>query len=126
MDHVNSKKELLFSITKKDFVIQYFSGTGKGGQHRNKHQNCVRLKHLDSEVITTGQNSKSRKTNLKEAFKNLAEHPKFKFWHTQKVNEILVGKRIDEIIVEMINEKNLKVEVKNKAGQWVEENNDII
>ena len=26
-------KELLFSVTKKDFDITYFSGKGAGGQH---------------------------------------------------------------------------------------------
>ena len=34
------QKELLFSVTKKDFSITWFSGTGAGGQYRNKHQNC--------------------------------------------------------------------------------------
>jgi protein subunit release factor A len=42
------KKELLFSVTKKDFNVDYFSGKGAGGQYRNKHQNCVRLKHIES------------------------------------------------------------------------------
>jgi len=32
-------RELAFSVTKKDLEITYFSGTGKGGQHRNKHKN---------------------------------------------------------------------------------------
>ena len=37
-------KELLFHAERKDFRIDYFSGTGAGGQYRNKHQNCVRLR----------------------------------------------------------------------------------
>ena len=43
-------KKLLFSITKKDFKIDYFSGTGAGGQHRNRHKNCIRLTHIESNV----------------------------------------------------------------------------
>ena len=54
-------KEILFSVTKKDFEITYFSGKGAGGQHRNKHQNCVRLKHKDTGIITTGQDQRSKK-----------------------------------------------------------------
>jgi len=33
------KKEHLFSVTKKDIEITYYSGRGAGGQHRNRHKN---------------------------------------------------------------------------------------
>jgi len=40
-----SKKELLFSLTKKDFKVETFRGSGAGGQHRNKTDSAVRIKH---------------------------------------------------------------------------------
>lgn len=114
-------KELLFSITKKDFKINYFSGTGGGGQHRNKHQNCVRLHHPDSGVIVTGQSHKSRKQNTKEALQNLVKHGKFKMWHTRRVNEVITGKTIEQLVEETTTPENLLIEHK-KDGKWVEGN----
>ena len=112
-------KELLFSITKKDFKLEYFSGTGKGGQYRNKHQNCVRLHHPDSGVIVTGQSHRERKANIKEAFNNLVLHPKFKLWHNIKINEVLTGKKIEEIVKEQMKPENIKVEIL-KNNKWIE------
>jgi len=111
-------KELLFSITKKDFKIDYFSGTGAGGQHRNKHQNCVRLHHLESGVRSTGQSNRSRTANLREAFKGLVKHPQFKMWHSRKVQEILNGKSIEDMVTEQMHPGNLKVEAR-EDGVWV-------
>lgn len=111
-------KKLLFSITKKDFEIQYFSGTGAGGQHRNKHQNCVRLRHIESGTTTTGQNNRERLTNVRDAFKSMIEHPKFKFWYNQKIMEFSTGKNIDQHVTEMMKDKNLKIEIKNNNGKW--------
>ena len=111
-------KEKLFSITKNDLEIDYFSGKGAGGQHRNKHQNCVRIKHKDSGTLTTGQSSKERKNNLREAFVNLTKHPKFKLWLLKRVHEINTGKTIDEIVDEQMDSKNIKVEFKNEIGGW--------
>ncbi len=82
-------KELLFSVTKKDFEIHYFSGSGAGGQHRNKHSNCVRLHHPDSGVRATGQRSKDRQTNLKDAFKTLTTNATFKVWMNKKTHECI-------------------------------------
>lgn len=112
------KKELLFSITKKDFYVEYFSGTGAGGQHRNKHQNCVRLHHLESRAIGTGQSSRKRSSNMREAISSLLKSPRFKIWHSAKVQEILTGKSLDEKIEDMMHPNNLKVEM-NKDGKWV-------
>jgi len=114
-------KELLFSITKKDLKIDYFSGTGAGGQHRNKHQNCVRLTHVDSGVTVTGQSNRDRVSNLKQALENLVKNPKFKIWHTHKVNEIFTGKKIEDIVEEMMEPNNLKIEIRNKNGKWIDE-----
>ena len=60
------------NCTKKDFEVQWFSGTGKGGQHRNKHQNCCRIIHIPTGMKTTGQRSRSRAENLDDAFRRLA------------------------------------------------------
>lgn len=75
-----AKKELIASYTKKDFDIQWFSGTGAGGQHRNKHQNCVRIVHKDSGITTTGQNHRSRVQNFKEAFNEMGVQLKNEYY----------------------------------------------
>jgi protein subunit release factor A len=108
-------KELLFSVTKKDFDITYFSGTGAGGQHRNRHMNCVRIKHRDSGVTVTGQEERSKEQNLKNAFKHLTDHPKFKVWLKMRVAEASIDKdaekrRIEQLVEKAMKEENLKVE----------------
>jgi peptide chain release factor 1 len=114
-------KELLFSITKKDFQIDFFSGTGAGGQYRNKHQNCVRIKHLATGVIATGQSNRERKANIKEALFNLAKNPKFRMWSIQRSNEIIDGKTIEQKVEEMLIPENLKIEIQMN-GKWELEN----
>jgi protein subunit release factor A len=60
-------------LSPKDFVLEWFSGSGAGGQHRNKHQNCARITHHATGLSATGQNSRSRVTNQAAAFKTLAQ-----------------------------------------------------
>jgi protein subunit release factor A len=59
-------------LTKKDFKIEWFSGTGAGGQHRNKHQNCCRIIHIESGLRAQGTESRERVTNQRKAFNRLA------------------------------------------------------
>lgn len=107
-------KKLLFSITKKDLEITYFSGKGAGGQHRNRHMNCVRIRHPESGVIVTGQDERSKERNLKNAFKRLCNHPKFKKWLDLKIaRESMDQHEIEEEINEYLKdipEKDLKIE----------------
>lgn len=64
-------RELLFSLAKKDFSVRWFSGTGKGGQHRNKHQNCCEITHIETGVSAIAQ-GRSRTSNQRQAFRTLA------------------------------------------------------
>lgn len=59
-------------LTKKDFKLEWFSGQGAGGQHRNKHQNCCRITHLGSGLTVNGTESRSRVENQRTAFTKLA------------------------------------------------------
>ncbi len=53
-------------IDDSDFSIEWFSGTGKGGQHRNKRQNCCKLTHIPTGLSEARQGRK-REANLREA-----------------------------------------------------------
>ena len=58
-------------FTKKDFKIEWFSGTGGGGQYRNKHQNCCRITHLETGLRTQETRHRERPANQKSAFNKL-------------------------------------------------------
>lgn len=118
-------KELLFSLTKKDFEITYFSGSGAGGQHRNKHMNCVRIKHKDSGIMSTCQEHKSLEQNKKTAFERLVKDEKFKIWIRSKAGEKILESsseksRVEDILQEMMSPVNLKIEIE-KDGEWIDE-----
>lgn len=113
-------KELLFSVTKKDLEISYFSGTGGGGQHRNKHQNCVKMYHKNSGARSTGQSSKERKSNLKEAFNSLVESQKFKIWFNERIYEKTNQISIEKEVEDLMSPENLRIEIKEEKGKWKE------
>lgn len=60
-------------LTKKDFNIDWYSGTGAGGQKRNKVQACCRITHPESGITVNGTSSRSRVENRREAFTKLAK-----------------------------------------------------
>lgn len=55
-------------ITEDQFRFEWYSGTGKGGQHRNKHQNCCRCIHVPTGIVANGTNSRSREDNKQAAY----------------------------------------------------------
>ena len=118
-------RELLFSVTKNDLEVDWFSGTGCGGQYRNKHQNCCRIRHKDSGAIATGQSQRDRVSNLKEAMENLTKSPKFKAWVKVRVGEVTGEKADIEAKVDRAM-RYLKFEVKDEAGNWKEVQEDDI
>ena len=114
------RKELLYSLTKKDFKLQTFRSGGPGGQHQNKTDSGVRIIHKDSGAVGESREHKSQIQNRKAAFKRLIEHPKFMIWNTRKCHEIMSGKTLDQIVEELMDKKNLKFEIINNEGKWEE------
>lgn len=61
-------------MDKKDLKIEYMRGTGKGGQHKNKTDSCVRITHKPTGIsaIVDGRNQhQNKKAALKELEKKL-------------------------------------------------------
>jgi peptide chain release factor 1 len=53
-------------ISDNDFRVEWFSGTGSGGQHRNKKQTSCRVIHIPTNMIETAQ-TRSREQSFKIA-----------------------------------------------------------
>jgi hypothetical protein len=114
------EKELVYSLGPKDFRVDYFRASGPGGQARNKIESAVRITHMESGATGECTESRSQLENKRTAFERLLKHPKFKVWHNRKVWEFDQGKKLEEIVDEMMAPKNLKVEVKEN-NKWVAE-----
>ncbi len=111
--------ELLFSLTRKDFTVQTFKSGGPGGQHQNKTDSGVRIIHKESGARGESREERSQARNKKIAFRRLAASGKFKLWQARKVMDMELGKTVEERVIEMLEEKNLKVEVQGDGGKWV-------
>ena len=112
-------KQLLFSVTKKDLDITTFTGSGPGGQHRNRVQTAVRIVHRASGAVGVASDNKSQHVNIKAAFVRMTETKEFKLWHRLETAKHMGQKRVDQIVDEMLLPRNLKTECKDEKGRWV-------
>jgi len=69
---VDSRSSQFSELTEKDVSRRWHSGTGAGGQHRNKTQNCLELTHIAT-GISVSANGRSRKDNERRAFELLTK-----------------------------------------------------
>jgi peptide chain release factor 1 len=118
MTHKNP--EPVFSATKKDFKIDWFSGQGAGGQHRNKHQNCCRITHIPSGLTAIGQEHRTRPANQRIAFERLVAIL-IKHYELEKTQKR--GERNDETIRTYHEPRNV---VKDHASGFQEEYKTVV
>ncbi len=111
-------KELLFTLTKKDFDVQTFRSGGKGGQHQNKVESGVRIIHRDSGAVGESRTDKSQHRNKRLALERLVKSGKFKIWQARKVHELTSGKTIEQRVEDGMAPENLKIETRDKDGKW--------
>ncbi len=60
-------------MKEQNLRIDFFRGSGPGGQHRNTSETGVRITHLPSGVVATATESRSRHQNLQTALTRLEE-----------------------------------------------------
>lgn len=113
-------KKKILSLTAKDFRWDYYNGTGKGGQNRNKNKNCVRCFHDPSGAMGNCQEHKSLEQNKKVAFTRMANSDKFRNWLRIESMKRAGDLASIEHKVDMELIKNTVVETKNDQGKWQE------
>lgn len=65
-------QKVVDKFDEKDFQITFFSGTGPGGQNRNKVQASARITHLPTGLVRSAQ-TRSRKNSVNIAMEALKE-----------------------------------------------------
>lgn len=104
-------RQLLFRLTKKDFRVEHIRGSGPGGQHRNKSHTGVRITHPASGAVGQATDSKSQKTNRRNAFVRLTESGIFKTWHRiECARRMMDSDDIEKKVEQMMQLDNLLIE----------------
>jgi protein subunit release factor B len=111
------EKELLFSITKKSFVIEYYNPGKNGGQNVNKVATACRIHHPESGAIGDCHEERTQKPNRERAFERLIKSSKFQKWLKLETARRMgqlddIEKKVDKAMAEAV------VEVR-KDDKWV-------
>jgi len=114
---MSKEKELLFSVTAKDFDFSYTKGTGKGGQKRNKTETAVHCKHRESGARGYSDATRSQHKNKIDAFTKCIETKEFKAWHRLETNKHMgLLKQAEEEADRQMRFINVEM---FKDGKWV-------
>lgn len=122
-------RKLLFSLTKKDFEIEFFRCGGHGGQNVNKVETGVRIRHPESGAVAECREERSQTQNKRRAFERLIQTPEFKKWHRLRTAAALANyvsieamrKQIEADVDEAMKPENLRVEVLTEDGWKIEQ-----
>ena len=106
------KLPIVIKFNGPDVKFTYFSGSGAGGQFRNKHKNCVRVQHIPSGAIGECKEHRSLEQNKKTALQRLTKNKKFKLWAKMEVAARLEGyANLERKVDDMMRPENLKIEM---------------
>lgn len=112
-------KELLFSVTAKDCDWEYYRGSGKGGQKKQKTSSAVRCTHRASGAVGRAQDTRSKEQNRRLAFRRMHDTKKFKNWIKLEVAKVTgIINEVQRYVDQEINSDNIRVEVQ-QDGKWV-------
>lgn len=114
------ERERVTILSKKDLEFSYFCGSGAGGQARNKVASGVQIFHAESGATARACDSRSQDQNKQSAFDRLLKTPQMKFWMAKKLFEIKQGETIERAVEQDMANHNLKYEIKDEQGRWVE------
>lgn len=111
-------KQLLFSLTKKDFRVDTFRSGGKGGQNQNSRDTGVRITHIESGAVGESREERNQLQNKKRAFERLVDSKTFQIWLKRKSWEMMgfvkseaeIEKEVDEMIQRDLANGNIIVE----------------
>ena len=112
------EREKLVSLTKKDFRWDYFRGSGKGGQKRNKTSSGVRCTHEESGAVGQSDDTRQQGKNKIIAFRRMAQTKEFQSWLKLECARVTGALKEIEEKVKREMKFNTKVEVKEN-GKWV-------
>jgi len=60
-------------VRKADLRIEFYRGSGAGGQHRNKTDSACRITHKPTKISAQAEDERSQHRNRKTAFRRLAD-----------------------------------------------------
>jgi len=64
---------MTIEIKETDLKIEFYRGSGPGGQHRNVTDSAVRIRHLPTGIVAQASENRSQTRNREMAMKRLAE-----------------------------------------------------
>ena len=110
------------TVRDSDLKIEWYSGTGAGGQHRNKHQNSCRITHLPTGQVATAQ-CRSRQTSYDQALSDIVQRvdniTKFKYnsdISKDRRQQVGTGMRGDKIRTYRFQDDVVTDHITNKRG----------
>lgn len=110
----------LFSTSIHDCKVDTFRCPGKGGQNVNKRETGVRVTHEPSGAIGKSCEERSQHQNKVTAFRRMGMCHEFQRWARIEAARRSGKPSIEETVDQMLQERNIKTEVKDEKGRWVD------
>jgi len=109
------QRQPVFSVTRKDLIIDTFSAGGPGGQHQNTSNTGVRIRHPASGAAGECREHRSQHQNKMEALHRMVADKRFQIWK----DKMLWGtpEPLDQWIGRQMHPSNLLIMAQD-GGKW--------